>query len=72
MSRKDYIEFAKLVKVIDRGGSIKTSDLINGLVGIFGDDNNNFNPVRFRKACEPDKAKRVRLSGVFLEREVKE
>ena len=51
MTKKDYIEFAKLVKVIDRGGSINTSDLINGLIGIFGDDNKNFNPDRFRKAC---------------------
>ena len=65
MSRKDYIEFAKLVKVIDRGGSIKTSDLINGLVGIFGDDNNNFNPDRFRKACEPDKAESERLMELY-------
>jgi hypothetical protein len=51
MTKKDYIEFVKLVKIIDRGGFINTSDLINGLIGIFGDDNKNFNPDRFRKAC---------------------
>jgi len=51
MTKKDYIEFVKLVKIIDRGGFVNTSDLINGLIGIFGDDNKNFNPDRFRKAC---------------------
>lgn len=53
MSRKDYVEAARIIReagYLSREARVR---LVSDLVTFFADDNPRFSPARFRQACEP-------------------
>ena len=53
MTRKDYIKFAKLLRIINVkfdnvGFTLNFNDLYNGLIEIFKNDNPRFDEIRFK------------------------
>ena len=53
MSRKDYVEAARIIREADYLTSEARARLVSDLVTFFSDENARFSPSRFRQACEP-------------------
>ena len=53
MSRKDYVEAARIVREADYLSPEARARLVADLVTFFADENPRFSPSRFREACEP-------------------
>lgn len=52
MSRKDYIEAARILSETEIPAEVR-SQLVARFVTMFADDNARFSPSKFRAACEP-------------------
>ena len=57
MTRKHYVEAARIVREAEYLSSEARARLVSDLVTFFGDDNPRFTPSRFRAACEPLEAR---------------
>lgn len=53
MSRKDYVEAARIIREAAYLSEEARARLVADLVTFFADDNPRFSPSRFREACEP-------------------
>lgn len=53
MSRKDYVEAARIIREAAYLSQEARGRLVADLVTFFADDNARFSPSRFREACEP-------------------
>jgi hypothetical protein len=53
MSRKDYVQAARIVREAGYLTEEARVRLVSDLVTFFADDNPRFSPSRFRAACEP-------------------
>jgi hypothetical protein len=53
MSRKDYVEAARIIREASYLSAEARSRLVGDFVTFFADDNSRFSPSRFREACEP-------------------
>lgn len=53
MSRKDYVEAARIVRKAAYLDEEARACLVADLVTFFADDNPRFSPSRFRVACQP-------------------
>ena len=56
MSRKHYVEVARIVREATYLDDEARAGIVSDLVSFFTDDNPHFSPSRFRAACEPDPA----------------
>ena len=54
MSRKHYVEVARIVREATYLDDEGRAGIVSDLVTYFADDNPRFSPSRFRAACEPD------------------
>ena len=54
MSRRDYLEAARIVREADYLTPAARARLVADLVTFFADDNPRFSPAKFRAACEPE------------------
>ncbi len=52
MSRKDYVEAARIISETPMSDELR-AQLVGRFVTFFADDNPRFSPSRFREACEP-------------------
>jgi hypothetical protein len=71
VSRKDYVEAARIVREADYLSGEARARLAADLVTFFADDNPRFSPSRFRGACQPVAApwsRRVRSSATTREK----
>lgn len=57
MSRKHFIELARLVREAGYLDDATRSQLVSDLVTLCADANPRFSPSRFREACQPDDAR---------------
>ena len=53
MSRKDYVQAARLVREATYLSEEARARLVADLVTFFADDNPRFSPSRFKEACQP-------------------
>jgi hypothetical protein len=53
MSRKDYVEAARIIREASYLSAEARTLLVSDLVTFFADDNPRFSPSRFREASEP-------------------
>ena len=56
MSRKHYVEAARMVREAAYLSEEARARLVADLVTFFAHDNPRFSPSRFREACQPDDA----------------
>jgi hypothetical protein len=59
MSRKHYVEAARIVREAEYLSEEGRRRLVADLVTFFSDDNARFVPSRFRAACEPVEGRRA-------------
>lgn len=52
MTRKDYIQVAKILKTFEQDESLDTGYLTNSFIELFKNDNPRFDSIRFRNAVE--------------------
>lgn len=62
MTRKDYIKFAEMIRVIIKSREPQITPIVRAFVtqciaDIFADDSPRFNREKFYKACEPKEKK---------------
>ena len=60
MSRKDYVEAARIIREASYLSAEAKALLVSDLVTFFSDDNPRFSASRFRQACEPLGARKAR------------
>jgi hypothetical protein len=58
MSRKDYVEAARIIRETAMSNETRAA-LVARFVTMFADDNARFSPSRFRAACEPVEERRA-------------
>jgi hypothetical protein len=63
MSRKDYVEAARIVREAEYLSHDARTRLVADLVTFFADDNPRFSASRFRAACQPEPSERDRLEA---------
>ena len=59
MSRKDYVEAARIIREASYLSEEARALLVSDLVTFFANDNPRFSPSTFRAACEPLRTKTV-------------
>ena len=53
MSRKDYVEAARIIREASYLNAGARALVVSALVTFFAEDNPRFSPSRFREACAP-------------------
>jgi len=52
MTRKDYVEVAKILKNFEQDENLDTGYLLESFITLFKNDNPRFDSIRFRNAVE--------------------